>query len=84
MLTHENVRDHAYHYQAIVNRQTQNAYMMYYFIIDSLEPKFKAIVMKKWDRFTIFGRRNGPMLLKTIFDLLPEEDDTEINHDMTH
>jgi hypothetical protein len=82
LLTYENVRDHARDYQDMVDRRTQNAYMMYYCIIDSLEPRFKAIVMQYSARYSIFGRRNGPMLLKQIFDLLPEEDDTVVSDDM--
>jgi hypothetical protein len=69
LLTLENVIKHANKYQESIDRRTQNAHMMYYYIIDSLEPAMKATLMEQSHKFTLHGRRNGPMLLKLLFDI---------------
>jgi hypothetical protein len=49
--------------QATVKRRTQNANMMNYYIINSLERQFKAIMMSHYLDFTLYEHGNGTMLL---------------------
>jgi hypothetical protein len=77
MITFKNMLKNVREYQDKFERRAQNARMMYYYIIDSLTPHFKGLIMQHTYDFTLYGHRNGPMLLKKIHTLVTEEETTE-------
>jgi hypothetical protein len=67
------VKENALEYQQHINRRTQNAEAMYYFLMDSLENKYKSKIIQHQTSFTINGRKNGPLLYMKITTLLEND-----------
>jgi hypothetical protein len=65
-ITMEEVRARAATWVGTNTRGAQNAYMLYLFLIESLTPKFKSLVILERDKYLITDVKDGVCLLKHI------------------